>query len=802
MPRRRAARRSQSRRKPAAAAAALAMAGLALALAGPAQAHSASGWQQAGSLPVSLVITSVTPAYAVPGQTVTVRGSITNTSAAAISGISIRLRSSSSSFESRDALQEYASGFELQADGYVPGATTRRPISLAVGATRPWSVALPARRVGMTSFGVYPLAAEADSASDTPLPGGTSRTFLPFWPGRHGPPRPQPQQIAWILPIVGQPTQGPCPVATLLNNSLATSLAPGGRLGSLLAAGQAESASTHLTWAVDPSLLESAQAMTSPYRVGGSADCLTEYSRQPASHAAAAWLRAFKRATAGQGVFVTPYADVDIAALTRESLDTDLASAFALGRSAASSILGRNFGPAPAAPPGQAAAPPGQAAAPLAGLAWPANGLADRAVLENLAANKVTAVILDSSTMPAESGDFAADSAVTSTPDGVNGDMRVLLADDTITSVLDSANSPADPAGAAFAVRQRFLAETAMITAQAPNTTRSIVVAPPRRWNPPGGLAQGLLAETASAPWLRPVSISQLVTAKLPAGQPVRQPPASRARGGLTSKLLRQVKDLDRRVALLQSIRLQPDPSLSVAVAGVESSAWQGAAGGLQAQALLDRVSGYLSSQLEALTITKPLPITMGGLKGSPPVSISSHLDYPVKVRLQVSVPGGAGMVIRAPAIRTIPPDSVVNIKLNVHAATVGSTIIHLALLAPNGAVLPGSTVAMTIRSTQFGTLALVILAAALGIFMITSAARAIRQGGAARDSDPPGSGQDHAGGAGEPGDAASGGSVAGEHAEQTAGLQEPGHARISADHDPTEDTDELARAPDWADQG
>ena len=779
---------------PAAIAAALATAGLALALAGPAQAHSASG-RQAGSLPVSLVITSVTPAYAVPGQTVTVRGSITNTSAAAISGISIRLRSSSSSFESRDALQEYASGFELQADGYVPGATTRRPISLAVGATRPWSVALPVRRVGMTSFGVYPLAAEADSASDTPLPGGTSRTFLPFWPGRHGPPRPQPQQIAWILPIVGQPVQGPCPVATLLNNSLATSLAPGGRLGSLLAAGQAESASTHLTWAVDPSLLESAQAMTSPYRVGGSTACLAGYTRQPASHAAAAWLRTFKRATAGQGVFVTPYADVDIAALTRESLDTDLASAFTQGRSAASSILSRNFSPAPAAPKGQAAAP-------LAGLAWPANGLADRAVLENLAANKVTAVILDSSTMPAESGDFAADSAVTSTPDGVNGDMRVLLADDTITSVLGSANSPADPAGAAFAVRQRFLAETAMITAQAPNTTRSIVVAPPRRWNPPAGLAQGLLAETASVPWLRPVSVTQLVTAKLPAGQPVRQPPTSRARGGLTSKLLRQVKDLDRRVALLQSIRLRPDPSLSVAVAGVESSAWQGAAGGLQAQALLDRVSGYLSSQQQALTITKPLPITMGGLKGSPPVSISSHLTYPVRVRLQVSVPGGAGVVISAPAIRTIPPDSVVNIKLNVHAATVGSTIIHLALLAPNGTVLPGSTVAMTIRATQFGTLVLVILAAALGIFMITSAARAIRQGGAARDTDPPGSGQDDAGGAGDPGDAARGGSVAGEHAAQIAGLQEPGHARISADHDPTEDTDELARAPDWADQG
>jgi hypothetical protein len=794
-----------------------------LGLAGPAQAHSALGQQgalgrqgalgqQGGDLPVSLAITSVTPAYASPGQTVTVSGSITNTSSAVISGISVRLRSSSTAFESRDALQEYANGNEPQADGYVPGATTRKPIELAAGGTEPWSVALRVNKVGMTSFGVYPLAAEADSASDTALPGGTSLTFLPFWPAKHGAPRPQPQEIAWILPIIDQPLQGPCPVATLLNNSLAASLAPGGRLSSLLAAGQAESASTQLTWAIDPSLLRSVQAMTHPYRIGGNADCVTGYRTLPASHAAADWLAGLKHVTADQGVFVTPYADVDIAALTRESLDSDLVRAFAQGRSVAGSILGRNFSPASAARPGQAAATEA-----LNGMAWPADGLANRAVLQNLAANKVkvSAVILASSTMLPVSGSFAADSAVTSTPNGVTGDTRVLLADDTITQILGSANSPSDPAGATFAVRQRFLAETAMIAAQAPNAARSIVVAPPRRWNPPAGLADSLLAETASAPWLKPVSIGQLATAKLPPGQPVRTPPTSTAKGELSRHLLRQIKGLDRRIAPLESIRVQPDPSLSLAVASVESSAWRGAAGGREAQVLLNRVSGYATSQEQALSITRPLPVTMGGLKGSPPVSISSHLDYPVKVRLEVSVPAGAGMIIRPPGDKVIPPDSVVNIKLNVHAATVGSTTIRLALLAPDGTALPGPDVTMTIRATQFGTLALVILAAALGVFMITSAARAIRQGGATHKTGPSSSGPDATDGTGDPGaapdgEAAPDGSVAGDHAEQQAGQQAAGRAeqqaagraRNSADHDPTEETDELAGAPGRADKG
>ncbi len=789
-----------SRRTRAAALAAciFATAALPLALAGAAQAHTALR-RQAGNLPVSLVITSVTPAYATTGQTVTVSGSITNTSAAAISGISVRLRSASVPFESRDELQEYASGSDPQADGYVPGAMTRRPIRLSAGQSRSWSVALPVKRAGITAFGVYPLAAEADSASGTPLAGGTSRTFLPFWPTKRRQPRPMRQEIAWILPIIAQPLQGPCPVPTLLNNSLAASLAPGGRLSSLLAAGQAASASTHLTWAIDPSLLATAQAMSSPYQVGGNPDCLTGYSRLPASHAAAAWLARLKLATAGQGVFVTPYADVDIAALTRESLDGDLISAFAQGRSAAGSILRRNFIPRPAG---------AAAASPLAGLAWPANGLASRTMLGVLAANKVTAVILDSSTMSPAAGDFAAASAVTSVPDGVNGEMRVLLADDTITQLLASANAPSEPAGTSVAVRQRFLAETAMIAAEAPNSSRSIVVAPPRRWNPPAGLAASLLAETASAPWLKPVSVSQLVTGRLPAGQPARQPLPGTIKGGLSWRLLRQVKALDRRIALLDDIRVQPDLPLSGAVAGLESSAWQGAAGGRQAQVLLNHLSDYVTSQQQGLTITKPLPVTMGGLKGSPLVSISSRLNYPVTVRLQVSVPAGAGMIIAPPVLKKpIPPGATVNVKLNVHAATVGSTTIHLVLVAPDGAVLPGTRVAMTIRATQFGTLALIILAAALGVFMITSATRAIRQGGGPRGTGPAGSGPGDSG-AGDPPDAAradaapadaapadaaradaarggdttQGGSVAGDHAEPRAGPTAAGRARIPAD--------------------
>ncbi len=843
-----------TRGRAAAAACGLAITAVTLALAGgtdPAQARPllpglTASARQVGKLPVSLVITSVSPSYAQPKEKVLVSGLVTNNSGAAISGLQIRLRSAGSPFTSRDELEEYVAGL-LSYDSYEPGAVSR-PISLRSRATARWSVRLPVRETGMSAFGVYPLAAEADNSGGVPFSGATSRTFLPFWPGKHGQPRPQRQQIAWLFPLIGQPVQGPCPGPVLLNNSLAASVAPGGRLSSLLAAGQNASARTHLTWVIDPSLLASVQKMTGPYQVGGSASCQGNASR-PADRAAAAWLTGLRHALAGQNVVVTPYADVDLAALTRDSLDDDLATAFTQGRLVGGQILGRDFAPVrDAALAGRGEPASERASRALNGIAWPADGLANRAVLEDLAVNRITAVVLDSTAARSLSGGFAADTAVASTLDEVNGPMRVLLADDTITQLLASANSPRAAPGTAFAVRQRFLAETAMIAAQAPNSARSIVVAPPRRWDPPPHLAAGLLAETASAPWLKPVSLGALATDSQPPG-PQIQLPTGAVKDELSGRLLRQLRSLGRRAELLESIRATPDPTLSQAVAAVESSAWRGRGPSGQAQAMLNRVSAYISGQEQGLTITKPVPVTMGGLKGSPPVSISSHLGYPVRVRLAVRAPGDLKITVAPRGPITIPPGSVVNVKLNVHAQEVGSRTLQLSLVSPAGRALPGTTVTMTIRATQFGTLALIILAAALGVFMITSAARAIRQGGGApgkagspgpagspaaaasgravpSGQDPDGAGSKPDGRAGdtvEPdGPAQHSGPQTGHHASDAivrAGTVSEGTVSdasvsdtavsdtaagdtvTSAGRDPTEGTDELARAPGQADR-
>jgi len=713
------------------AACAVALSGLALP--GNAAAGVGGAQQLGGASEISVTITSMNPVYAQPGKTVTVTGTVTNTSAEPISGLAVQLRSSSTPFGDRSELQQYADGNITGDDSLVDNAITELPGTLNPHATQTWSVPLNPDEVPILGgFGVYPLAAEAYNPDFTAV--AVSRTFLPYWPGTSA--DPTTQQIAWVWPLIDQPRQAQC--SGLLNNGLASSVASGGRLSGLLAVGSQYASSAHLTWAVDPALLANLTTMTSQYQVDSGAGC-GRGTTHSASQTASAWLAELKSATTGQPVFVTPYDDADIAALTAGNMNADLNRAFTVGRTEASRILGRSF------------APTAGASASMNGMAWPADGIANYAVLENLAASDgINTVVLDSSTMPPSQPQLFTPSAQTSTPDGEGPDLNVLLSDDTITQVLDSANSPSDSKATAFSVAQRYLAETAMITAEAPNVSRSIVVAPPRRWDPPAGLASELLSETVSAPWLKSVSVGQLASAKNPSGEVSRQAPTATSSAELPSTLLTQAAQLDKQASMLESVEATPDTgyndALNNAVMAVESSAWRGGGSALATgQALAQQTGMYFSGQEGRLTIIGPPRVTLGGPTGAVPVSVSNGLGFPVRVGLEASDPNGRVTAKQSHHTIVVPPGQQEVVKLQVAASGDGSATLQLNLVNPAGVPLPAKR-SIIVQATHYGDLALVIIASALGIFLLASAARAVRRGlrrPRAGGPEPPGSPSD-----------------------------------------------------------
>jgi len=697
-----------------------------LALAAPAQAspaqpahpaqtgQAASAASAASAGRVSIVIDSMTPQTARPGSTVTVAGTVTNATSQTKAGLDVQLSTSPVRFATRDEMNGYLSqdtGASLQPAGNLFSLAAR----LTPGATVRWHASFQVNTVGMTQFGVYPVSAQVEDTAGDVL--GLDQTLLPFWPGQQTAGLERPLNIAWVWPLVDEPHHQVC--SALTSNDLTTSLASGGRLSTLLGAGQAHPGAD-LTWVVDPALLNDVNTMTKPYQVASGSGC-SAGPYKPASKAAKTWLDALRGITAGQPPVITPYANVDVSALVHSGLTADITSAYSSGYAVADSVLHGSFGPS---------------------IAVPAGGTADLSVLTNLAtAQHIGAVVLDSNEMPpANPAVFEPDDAITSirVPSGLT--MTVLLADHVLTGVLAAGDTSSGvlPPSTQFAVSQRFLAETAMIAAEAPDSERSIVVEPPEDWSPPAALANDLLNETTSTPWLAPTALGSLAGAPDTERGIVRQPPPANqdSPGELSASYLSTVAYADTVLGVYRDL-LDPVSSsyiqgLELALTATESAAWRGPAAA-QGLKLARKLSAFMIGEESQIHIIAAQQVAMGGSSGLIPVSIQNDSHHAVRVRLNASVvdvPGRTSplSIGHFTSLITVQPQQAPLVRLPVSSAPNVPTAIQLTLTTADGKLLPLPLTSLTVKSTRYGRAILFLIGAAIGVLVLTSVFRGVRR--------------------------------------------------------------------------
>jgi hypothetical protein len=201
-------------------------------------------------------------------------------------------------------------------------------------------------------------------------------------------------------------------------------------------------------------------------------------------------------------------------------------------------------------------------------------------------------------------------------------------------------------------------------------------------------------------------------------------------------------------------------------------------------------VSRYLATQERQVRIIDTGQDTLTGKSGQVPVSINNRLGHQVTVLLRVQAPSGR-MTVHPPVTKVvIGPHQQRTVVIKVRSAVAGSTVLRLSLAAPNGTPLPGTEAQLTVDATHFGTTAMVIVAIAIAVFVVTAIARAIRRGGGIRSAflpthQTPGPGQD-----------ANGAEPTGSPGETDTVVSEP-----ASDHDTPEEPDEYARAPGRVDR-
>lgn len=702
-----------------------------LALAGPVLAVPAAGAyaqeiQQhssrtdgASSHQLTVSIDAMSPSFATPTSTITVRGTITNHTGSPVTGARVQLMTQAQFFSTRADMDSFAAG---TTPGYLALGSVGSPAelrgTLRSGATMRWSASFTATSTatstgaGYAAWGVYPIMAQAELADGTTS--GDARTFLPFWPAK-GTYRPQPLNTAWVWPLIDQPQQGPCQ-QVLATNELAASLGTRGRLGTLLGIGQLWGRQDHLTWAVDPALLSDVSVMTHQYEADANSNCVGAHHK--ASSAAAGWLSTL-RATAGQPMFVTPYADADVAALTHAGLGATVQTGYQAGELEARQVLSRPFGIN-----GDSTGVDGAPA-----IAWPAGGVADASVLTSLASNGgISTVVLSSQLLRTP----RYDNAIAATRTGTGQRMDVLLADSQLTGILGSARA-GSPASAQFAAEQDFLAQTAMIVAEAPSLQRSLVLTPPRQWDPSESEAATLLSTTHAAPWLHKVDLGTLAAyaSKLRSYQSLPRYHVTGAE--LSSGYLGQVESARSDLETYQDLLSRPSAAVlsqfTTAAAVLVSSAWRGARS-FSGELALTKLTDFLKYREDSIQILTGTKVLLAGASGPAPVSVLNGGPAPIEVRLSVAVPVNSQLSVGGiDSALTIPSKRTGTFRMSVHASDIGTTQLQLQLVTKNGSPLNWSqTKSMSVQATRYGRALLVLIAAALGVLVLTSVARWIRR--------------------------------------------------------------------------
>lgn len=654
------------------------------------------------------VITTATP-------TITVTGKVTNTGDRRIDDVRVQLRRG----EPMETEQELREARNQQTESAVSPFVSVAG-ALAPGQSAPIHLEIPVHSgdgsIRIDAPGVYPVLVNVNGRPEFSGRArlATASVLLPALSVPGGtpiPPPDRPSRVTVLWPLIDdyprQITTAPDGRAVLVDDELANSLAPGGRLYGLVSAVQQASLTSPglieaLCFAIDPDLVQTARQMAGGYHVrtsGGLVD-----GRGAA--AAKTWLDRVKALTTGRCVIALPFADADLVALSGAG-EVDLQK-LALNSGAAVAELAS---PVP----------------PLTGVYWPVGGTLDQRTVADLTGSGPITVLTDSTHLRRDEGvpPYAIGGSAT-------GPARALPIDGLVSSFLTPAKDER-PASV-----QNGLAALVFRTAiNARDSGRSILIAPPRRW----------VASTSELTVFLS-TLQQVVADRLATPQPLTPLVAAVSAGSATGldystqdgaaevapSVLGQVVKINAAqrdiLGAMKADDTRPvDPAnlfapLKLGLLRATSSAWRGRPD------LAERAVSEVSAQLDALrgqvtvvNIGRPLTLASGN---SPiPVLLTNALPVSVKVRISLAETPG----LRPAPIpdMVIPAGSSINPYLPVEVTRAGRFTVDVSIATPGGTTL-GSTTRLELTSTSYGAIPLIITGTAAAALFLLAGLRIFRR--------------------------------------------------------------------------
>ncbi len=656
--------------------------------------------------PLTVKITRVDPPAGSFGAPVPVHvsGTVANTSTAVVTDLRIRLRWRTERLANRNRLAA-AAAVPPRPPGtlVVPGTETVLTGSLAPGRSHGFSLTLPASLAGTADTGVHIVVVQVVAPDGSQL--GLGRSFFST-----ATPDVAPTRTVWLWPLVDAPHRASGDV--FLDDTLATSLTGNGRLARLLAAADRPDPPT---LAIDPMLLEDVSLMTA--RDGYLVDAGGAGARPvpgTGGAAATAWLARLRALAARSQVLALPYGDPDAVALQRLGLGGQLAVAARRGRELWAKLM-------PGVPT-------------LADVAWPAHEALDAATAGTYAADGAKAVVLRTSSLSAGSTPTTP-TARSVLPQATTRSipLDVLLVDDVVSTSIGQRG--ADEWAATTSI-QRTLAELTQITAEAPHDARTVLITPPRIWDPTATYLARLLAALDATPWLARTTLPALRAERPASGAPgvplLYGDPAGHQE--ISPDQLRKAAAWSATTARFAGALTAPDAVLKPA-ADTRLRLQSQSLGRLRKTGTtLLTAARHETDLLEGKVHVLP---SHWSLSASQDVSVSvvNELDQAVRVRVGFA-PDSPAMTMRGGGVQTVPAHKTATFTARARVYVNARVTVQASLLSPANETISPVTVPLVVTIRRVGAATtIVIVGAALVLFAAAGVRTTRRLRGKARVS-------------------------------------------------------------------
>jgi hypothetical protein len=549
--------------------------------------------------------------------------------------------------------------------------------------------------------GIYPIDFTAFAATE---PAGESgqvgfgQTYLPSFRDN-----PKPVQVSWVWPLIDRPhrlVDG----SLFVDDALAKSVGPNGRLDRALNVVERVASGVHLTLMIDPELIDELVAMSGPYQV----EVNGTRTAGTGTEAAKSWLARLRSIITSTDVSLTPYADPDIDAVTRAGL-----------------TWSDNFGPLQLTRVQSALGIPADG-----DIAWPAGEHITSGALGQLLSRGTSEVLLSDAALPGARTKSPRPDALAPLPAefGVPGAVAAVT-----DSVLQGFARPTltQNASRTQTTLPLLVSDLAVRAAEEPDRSHYVVISADRYVDPSPAAAARTILATSHTVWSTSLTLNQAATTVRPVdhGQLVEPNPGDE----VARSVIQQASDASTFVRSFSSIFSTDDATrllggLPAAIQRAESSAWRvnRAQGASFATGLAQQAGRWANG----VSIVRPSSGSYTLASNDAPLFVTVVNTLPVDVNVRVgitTVNGVAGFRTDDVHVQRIPSGARVSLKIQAHVQRAGRFQVDATLRAPDGSAL-GQPVRLNIHCTALGAVGVIITAVACGVLVLALGFRVIRR--------------------------------------------------------------------------